>query len=241
MRAQVDQHALAEHILRGDITERSRALEVARGLGPQDIGPELRAALTATLEREVEVRVQRYWADRRGEALKPLEDPEFIFPLSRIVGELRDPRTIPALAGALGIGSPVTRALVAFGEQAVPAVLAVVTSPRSTHYQVDEGLIVLRFLVEGAGPQPLSAGTLEEIRRVAEQHLTGKQYFTTLWWAIDLAVALDDPDLRQIVRSLASDREQVVDRGIEDPELIDETQRLAAEALAGVPPKPRRP
>ncbi|MGH7612977.1 MAG: hypothetical protein ACREMW_02905, partial [Gemmatimonadales bacterium] len=212
----------------------------AGALGPQ-IGPELRAALIRALEREGQNHAQRYHADLRGEALEPLEDPEFIGRVSSVVAELRDPGAIPALVGALGTGPPVTRALVAFGEQAVPALLVAVRSPETTLYVVDDALLAFRFMVEGAGPHPLSAGTLNEIRRAAKQRLTGKQHFSTLWWAIDLAIALKDPDLRRIVQSLASDRDAVVSRGIEDPETIEETQRLAAERLAGVPPKPRRP
>ncbi|MGH7612990.1 MAG: hypothetical protein ACREMW_02970 [Gemmatimonadales bacterium] len=239
VQAQVDQSALARQILGGNSRERSRALEAAGALGPQ-IGLELRAALIKSLERANEVQAQRYHADLRGEPLEPLlEDPEFTARVSRVVAELRDPWAIPALVGALGTGSPVTRALVAFGEEAVPALLGAVRSPESTHYVVEEALVAFRFLVEGAGPHPLSAGTLNEIRRATKQRLTGKQYFTTLWDAIDLAIALKDPDLRRIVKSLASDRDAVVARGIEDPETIEETQRLAAERLAGVPPQRR--
>jgi len=240
VQAQVDQSVLAQQILGGNARERSRALEAAQALGPQQIGPEVRAALIKALERENRVQADRYHADLRGEALKPLEDPEFIARVSRVVAELRDPRAIPALVGALGTGSPPIRALVDFGEEAVPALLAAVRSAEATHYVVDDALLALRFMVEGAGPHPLSAGTLNEIRLAARQRLTGKPYFTTLWRAIDLAVALHDAELRRIVEAIASDRKEVVARGIEDPETIEETQRRAAQRLAGVPPKPRR-
>jgi hypothetical protein len=241
VQAQVDQRALAQQILNGSARERSRAVEEARALGPQNTGPELRAALIAALEREGQLEAQRYHADLRGQTLEPPELPEFIFRLSGVVAELQDPAAIPALVGVLGTGSPVTNALVAFGEEAVPAILAAVRSPETTHYVVDGALIALRFMVEGAGPHPRSASTLNEIRSAAKQRLIGKQYFTTVWSAIDLAVALKDPDLRRIVDSLASDRNAVVARGIEGAETIEETQRRAADRLAGVPPKPRRP
>jgi len=241
VQAQVDQRALARQILSGSAGDRSRALEAARALGPQNMGPELRTALIGALEREGRTRAQRYEADLRGEALEPLEDPEFIARVASVVAELRDPRAIPALTSALGTGSPVTRALVDFGEQAVPSLLAAVKSPATIHYVVEDALLVLRLMVEGAGPHPLSTATLNEIRGAAKQRLTGKQYFTTLWDAIDLGMALDDPDLKRIVQSLASDRGEVVARGIDDPDTIGETQRLAAERLAGVPPKRRRP
>ncbi len=241
VQAQTDQSTLAQQLVGGNASERSRALETVRALGPPQISPELRGALIKVLEREDQIQAQRYHANLRGETLEPLEDPEFIARASRVVAELRDPQAIPALAGALGTGSPPTRALVDFGEKAVPALLAAVRSPETTHYVVDDALLALRFMVEGAGPRPLSVGSVKEIRDVAKQRLTGKQYFTTLWEAIDLALTLKDPELRGIVESLASDRKAVVARGIDDPDLIQETQRLAAERLAGVPPKPRRP
>lgn len=241
VQAQVDQRALAQQILSGSARERSGAVEAARALGPQNTGPDLRAALIAALEREGQVESQRYYADLRGEALEPPEVPELIFRLSAVVAELRDPAAIPALVGVLGTGSTVTNALVAFGEEAIPAILAAVRSQETTHHVVDGALIALRFMVEGAGPHPLSAATLNEIRSAAKQRLTGKQVFTTVWRAIDLAVALKDPDLRRIVKSLATDRKEVIARGIEDSETIEETQRRAADRLAGVPPKPWRP
>lgn len=193
------------------------------------------------LEREGQIRAQRYAAGRRGELLQPLEDPEFILRLSRVVAELRDPQAIPALTGALGTGSPVTRALVAFGEQAVPALLGAVGSPETMHYVVENALIALRFMAEGEGPHPLSPGTLDDVRRVVKQRLAERQsgIGTTLRWAIDLAVVLDDPDLRRIVQAIASDRNELVARGRTEPDLIELTQKRAADRLAGVPPQPR--
>jgi hypothetical protein len=132
---------------------------------------------------------------------------------------------------------------VGFGEEAAPALLAAVRSPETIHYVVDDALIALRFLVEGAGPSPLSAGTLDEVRHVVKQRLTERQsgIGTTLRWAIDLAVVLDDPDLRRIVQSIASDRNELIARGLTEPDLIEATQKRAAARLAGVLPKPRRP
>jgi hypothetical protein len=235
----VDQKTLARQILRGNATERGRAVEAARTLGSEYIAPELRAALIRALEGEGQVRAQRYTASLRGEALQPLENPEFIAQVSRVVADLRDPTAIPALIGALGTGSPPARALAAFGEEAVPALVAAVKTPGTIHYVVDDALVALRFMLEGAAPRPLSAAAIDEIRRAVEVRLAGKQVFTTVWDAVDLAIALKDPALRRIVKSLATDRNAVVARGIEDSETIEETQRLAAQRLAGVPPQRR--
>lgn len=237
----ISESALAQRLLSDDVNERALAIEQTKGLAPRSIGPELRGVLIAILEREGRQHLLRYEADRRGENLKPLQDPEFIARVSRVVAQLNDRKAIPALAAVAGIGASINTALADFGEQAAPAVLQVVTSSRSTHYAVDGGLIVLRFMVEEKGKRPLSTATLDNIRRAAEQRLTGKQEFVpTLWRAIDLAVALRDPGLRRIVQSLASDPNQVIARGVTDPQLVARTQKRAADGLAGVPALPRR-
>ena len=58
----------------------------------------------------------------------PLEDPEFVGPITRAVARLQDPAAIPALVGVLGTGSTAIRVLVAFGEPAAPEVIATVLS-----------------------------------------------------------------------------------------------------------------
>jgi hypothetical protein len=151
-----------------------------------------------------------------------------------------DPHAIPALAGALGTGSTLVRdALADFGEQAAPDVLRLVTAQDTRYDAVGDGLMALRFMVEGARTRPLSPSTRDQIRRAAMQRLTGEQYFSTLWYAIDLAVALDDPELRRIVQAIASDRNELVARGVSAPDIIALTQKRAAARLAGEPPEPR--
>lgn len=238
--AQVDQHALAQRILGGNVGDQSRAVWSALTLGPQATGPELRTALIALLERNNRILDE---ASKRNVAVATLVDPEFVAHVAHVVSQLEDPQAIPALAGALGSGSTlVPDALADFGERAASAVIRVVTDPATRRREaVADGLLSLRFMVEGAGARPLSAGTLAEIRRAAKQRLTGKQYAPTLWKAIDLAVVLGDPELRRIVESLAADRSEVVARGIEHPGLIDATKKLAAGRLAasGRPFNPR--
>jgi len=232
--AQVSQSELARQLVRGNGNERSKAFGKARAIGAQGINPELRAALISGLEREGSLHAQR----RRGE-IESLENPELIAGLAHLVAEFRDPRSLPALAGALGTSPPALFALADFGEPAAQPVLDVVTSTDDASVVMD-ALTSLRLMAEGVGARPLATKTLRDIRRVAEQRLTGKQSVTTLWKAIDLAVVLKDPDLRRTVESLASDANAVVARGISDPELIRQTQMLAADRLAGVPPLPRR-
>ncbi len=175
------------------------------------------------------------------EALEPLPVPELMGSLSRAVAALHDPRTIPALAESLGVGFAAIRTLAGFGELAAPAVLGVVMSPRSTGSAVNEGLIALRFMVEGSRTgRPLSPSTLARITEAAEHHLTtSPRFIGTVWWAIDLAVTLEDPNLRTIVQRYASDPNLAVAMGAFDPDVVAQTQRRAADGLAGVPPLPR--
>ncbi len=237
--AQVDQQTIAKQLLGQDVKQRNEAFERAQLLRPANMTADLRAALITLLERENDLVGQAY---KHGKVVANLEDPEFIAKVSRVVAELRDPSAIPALSVAIYGGLTVMRALADFGEPAAPAVLSVVTSPDSMREAVNDGLIALRFMVEGANEHPLAPATLAEIRRAARQRLaTGKGvYFTTLWRAIDLAVAVDDPELRAVVMSLASDRGELIARGVTDPELIEKTQKLASDRLVGIPPLPRR-
>ncbi len=232
--AQVSQSELARQIVQGNENERSSAFSMAREIGAQGITPELRTALITGLEREGSLHAQR----RLGE-IGFLENPELIAGLAHLVAKFRDPRSIPALAGALGTSPSALLTLADFGEPAAQPVLDVVTSTDDGSVVMD-ALTSLRLMVEGVRARPLTTKTLNDIRRVAEQRLTGEQSVTTLWRAIDLAVVLKDPDLRRTVESLASDGNAVVTRGITDLELIRETQMLAADRLAGVPPLPRR-
>lgn len=235
--AKADQHVIAQQLLGQDLRERSSAWGAALAIGPANSGQELRAALITLLEKENRIVVE---ARRRGVAVSTLENPEFIAHVARFVAELKDPLSIPALAGALESGSTAPmQTLAAFGEQAAPAILSVVTSPQSSHYAVEGGQTALRLMVEGAAPRPLTAGTLNQIRRAAQLRLTGPQYFTTLWYAVDLAVVVKEDSLRRIVELLASNRTEVVARGVTDPKLIEQTQKRAADRLAGVPALPR--
>lgn len=114
-------------------------------------------------------------------------------------------------------------------------------STESMNDAVNQGLIALRFMVEGAGESPLSRESLEATRRAAELRLMERRpgIGSTLRRAIDLAIALDDPDLRRVVESLASDRAEVIRRGVTESYVIELTQTRAADRLAGRPPLPR--
>lgn len=235
-----DQEDIAKQLLGTDPTDRRNALAAAESLGPK-MGPALRGALFTALEREGQMHAERYRASKRGEAVGELKDAEFIGALTRAVVPLRDPGSIPGLLEALGTGALVTNALADFGEAAAPGVLAVVTSSASVPDAIDHGLITLRFMTEGTQLRPLSPPIVAQVRAAARQRLTGQQPFvTTIWRAIDLAMALQDPDLTKMVQSIADSPLEVRSRGVTDPELLARTQKFASDRLAGVRALPTR-
>jgi hypothetical protein len=153
------------------------------------------------------------------------------------VASLDDPLAIPRLVRAIPTGfSAVRTALVSFGEQAAPAVLTIVTSPKSHYTEAAEGLRILRAMVEGSPQRPLSTSTMQSIRAAVKQRLTEhQQMFTPIWEAIEVAALFEDADLRRLLESLASDTDAVAALGVEMPDLIERTQRRAADALARSP------
>ena len=200
-----------------------------------------RSALIKALHDEALLHRRHDVGVRRGEKPPRLVDPERLPQLASAVGKLHDPASIPALAAALGSGFAAIRALSTFGQQAVPAILAVEASPESSTSAINEALIALRFIVEGAAIHGgIQQEVLADLRRVAVRRLAGRDGSpTTLWWAIDLAWSLRDRELQQTVDALASDASLVVGRGITDPQLIEQTQRRAADRVAGLQPLPR--
>lgn len=231
----VNQEDLAKALLSSNAAERQRALGEVMAIEPAQRGAALRTALITLLERENKLVEQ---ALVRGVTVDQVESPEFISAVARAVAELKDPATIPVLAGALGDFNLI-QALADFGEQAVSAVVAVVKSPKSHYSSVDDGLRVLRFVVEQQQSRPLSPTTFTLIRQAAENRLSGPQNFTTLWYAIDLAAVLGDNDLKRTIEDIANYPSEVTARGVINPRLIAQTQKRAADRLAGVPALPR--
>src|SRR5688500_16495246 len=151
---QPTQRQLAEQLLEHGPAARRAALEQARGIRLENRGRELRDALITALEREALFLRSRSLAIRKGAFAEEIPDPLFISNAAEIVSELRDARAIPALAAALGSGGSAIRGLVEFGERSVPSMVAVVTSPDTSPASVQDGLLALRFVVEGETSLP---------------------------------------------------------------------------------------
>ena len=243
--AQVNQSKLAQQIRGGDYEDRDLAVGIAAKIPPRKMNDGLRLALIAALEAEIERVDTRSRELRAGADGEPLGNPEFVAVLSRLVVPLGDKRSIPALVGAMRFAPPASDALTAFGELAAPHVLEVVMDPRSFRSHVDTGLIALRYMIEQPSTDyPLTASTLDSIRKAARLHLLAEDPLgtgMTMRWAIDLAIALDDPKLRRIVESLASDPAAARAREVNRPDRIKRTQQRARDRLAGIKALPRPP
>ena len=240
--AQRPQREIAQALRGRDRSAVARALGDAVGIPAGDRGVELRDALRAALVAEMETQRARYHRGRRGGQNRVLVYPEMVFSLVRAVVELGDPESIPALAAALSTGGNAVNALVAFGPAVIPVVVGVVNSPEGTPSEAVGGLIALRKIVEQAGTGQLSAHEHRLSREAASRHLgaTDGTYFSHFLFAIDLAVALDDPELREVVRTVSVSDAAIRGRGITDPEIIAMVKKRALDRLAGIPALPRQ-
>lgn len=236
-----DQAALARMLISDELTERRLALLSVDRLAVPDVDAAVRSALFDALRREAALHVARYRAVRQRRAAAELEDPTFVGALTRSVVRLEDPRAIPALAEALGFGFAAIHALAAFGESAAGDVLSVVEDPETRYNAVQGGITTLRFMIEAPRAGVLSERSMQRVREVVRNRLTGVEEFLVLWAAIDLAGVLRDADLLAIVKAIGDDPAELVKRELTHPEVVSRTKQRASDALAGIPPKPRPP
>jgi hypothetical protein len=250
VQAQADQQALARQILEGDDRAASDAVGHAERMTREgeEVGPELRAALITALERQNRAyrkHSEMQHARRRDPEIERAFWGEGYIILTRAVVRLRHPETIEALAGALTIGGPPARVLAEFGEEAAPVLLDIAEGEAWEQAQAMAAMISLRLMIEEPKGAPLSASTLERIRRLARAQLSGNVEYPEAFdmarnhvripAAISLALALDDPSLGELVRALAREPEAIRRLGIEDPAAIENVQRHAAQELARRP------
>jgi hypothetical protein len=232
---QIDQVELGKTLIGGNFAEREAAVATLGSMDPAAFSPLLRLAAVTAVDRDVAV-FRR--AKIHGTVMGPWSLPSLLT-LTKVVANLRDSTVIGSLVVTVGMGGPgVVRALAEFGEPAVEPLVAEIHSSGEREADVIAGLLTLRAIVERRSERPLSERALTSIQGVAMACLTGVQEPGVLWRAIDLAVALDDPNLRTIVQSLASDSAAVVARGVTEPALIESVRRRAADRLAGVPAPP---
>lgn len=226
--AEAQQAELAKDLLSGDPARRDPAVAVAAALGPSRMSEDVRSAFI-TLLGELNLQVES--AHRSGAATSTVVDPESMMAVARTVADLRDARAIPALSriAYLGYSEHVTAGLASFGEEALPAVLAVIDEPGVPGEAIANSLRVLTRMVSDAGPPGLSQGARERIVAVARRSLSGRNVLSVLS-AMELAVALDEPELVRAVTRFSEAPNELRARGLENAE-VDLIQKSAARAI----------
>ena len=152
------------------------------------------------------------WAEERRQSRPPGNLRQT---LARIVWWMRDPATIGLLAEARGVGF----ALDPFGQAAVSPILMALTDPYAYRDQITGLLADLA----GIAKEGLSVESRDAVTAATQGFLSGETLRAmqitdprgnVLGVAIDLAVALDDPALLDLARSLAADPAEMVRAGV---------------------------
>lgn len=224
--AQTNQKLIVEDLLSGRSEREAQGLKAAKALGAAERNESLHVALIALLDAKNDV-VAKAMAE--GVTLDTVDDPEFIADLSRTVATLGDARAIPSLARAIYGGRTAAQALAAFGEPSVEPLAEMCIG--ENHYDlVNHGLTALTMLAEAPGREGLSKQALGRIRSCARARLTKVTAFSSLWKAIDLAVALNDEELNGVVQQMSNDRGAIEAAGV-PPVAVEQTQERAYEAM----------
>lgn len=189
-------------------------------------GPELRAAI-------VDVLLQQ---QREGTILR---DGHVVVALAEVALEIAqtgDPIAIPALAAFPMMGWRIYWALVSLGEPALRAVLDAAFSPASDEGSVSGALMTLAMFVDEWGIGAFDEQTYNQMKGVSARYLQGPTSWKILGSSIELAIQLDDPDLRAQIEALAASDEAVRAHGIEEAYDIGRIRKKAAERLADPTP-----
>lgn len=188
-------------------------------------GPELRAAVVDFVLRQREGSTSlRYYA--------PAELAEVVLEIA----QTGDPVAIPGLAAFPMGGWRIYWALVSLGEPALRAVLEAASSPANDEVTVSDALETLAMFVDEWGPEAFDEHTHAEMKRIAAGYLRGPTDWTILDGAVELAIQLEDPELRSQVVELAASDEAVRARGVKEEHVIEKIRRTAAERLADPTP-----
>ena len=229
--AERQQAALAQDILGDEDERRQRAVFVAERLGPERMSDEVRDALIGLFEQATD---ELSVAKAQGMVLNDVVNGEFYLQLARLVASLHDSRAIPALAriGDYAFSRTVARGLASFGEQALPVMLDVIDSPEVSDGAEFHIIATLSIMVLDGGAQNLSMSARREIGRVAENSLRSRSS-SIIHRAMDISIALNEPDLVQAVEAIAHDPGALAGRGFSQS-TANRVRQNALDALSTV-------
>jgi hypothetical protein len=164
---------------------------------------------------------------------------EYVASLFMAAATSTDPIVIPALVESVGNGAgrPVFEALARFGPAAAGPLLQEIErrGNKDSSYASD-ALFALRVIVEKSGT--LTQDQRDGMAKLAMRHLSGRQFPSTVEFAIDLAIALRDPQLTKAVTLLATSQ-SAADTGLilvgsNLPSRIDPFVRVRTHAASGI-------
>jgi hypothetical protein len=159
--------------------------------------------------------------------------------LFMVAAKSTDPIVIPVLVESVGNGAgrPVFEALARFGPAAAGPLLQEIErrGNRDSSYASD-ALFALRVIVDKSST--LTPDLRDGMAKMAMQHLSGRQFPSTVEFAIDLAIALRDPQLTTAVTLLATSQSAadtgLVLYGSDLPNKIDPFVRVRTYAAAAI-------
>ena len=183
---------------------------------------------------------------------------DFIGSLMTKVMELRDPATIPLIIQFVPTGAPTYRSLAAFGRLALPDLFARIDGQQPASEKIIRSVLTtLRFMVEGWGLGYFTGTERADLERVAWRFLDLRpgEYppddaildweESDAYWrrarlvrAMQLAWLLENPDLRDHVSTITTDREELRVRGLDDQAQTLVYEFYYVPLLAGEPPLP---
>lgn len=171
----------------------------------REVGAQLVEALAIALERENRL------LQNEGSEVSP--HPELALNLLHVVIATKDSSTTGVLVQMLWTGAGARRALLSFGSGVLHEVLDLTQSPEATSDQVSGALLALQDAIVQWGPE-LDAQVRGRMREVVVMHLEGppvnfasaRERQWVFSRAVDLAEALEDPELVALARRLTRPR-----------------------------------
>jgi hypothetical protein len=150
----VSQKHLTEVMATGTYQAKDAAIGGVLAIPPERRLSFLEQALIEELQRLNTARWERFRRLRSGQSVEPEGEGhgEYRLAVTQAVAQSSNPNVIPALIGALGSGTGVSRALAKFGEAAVAPVAAYARGPSPGTGATDDALRALQFMIEGSTP-----------------------------------------------------------------------------------------
>lgn len=227
------QDAIAMDLVSQDHDVMAFALADYLRVPPEKRTLQLRTALVQALVMENK-RMERLIGSASSHLGEDTHDVPLV--LLEAVLELQDPDTIPVILPWMCCG--LDDELIDFGKQQAfaPALKFVLDGGPKVRASAESFLWTLRMMVDYWGITSFSHAERQQLKQVALHYLSEDDLiydWLVLTNAIALAISLQDPELLQIVESIANDEDEIRRRKITYEYGIKTVRKTASEGLAG--------